>query len=439
MPITTPAPSANGQLFNAEESSMISQFFEKMNADPEFIFSPKLDEALLTLTERDFATPPPFTNPAGPSSDARNYTGPNYGAPNHHQPPRDQWNQEGGTYSTGHSFNNQFKPEFAPQGHGSFGYSFGQDNKQQLRPSTSQHAPPIGQQYQNFPPPPQSSSLLQHHMSENGSQSVPSNPRNHPILFGTDPSFQNGRFERNLPARASITEFGGGDIPQSTITVKNPHLPKNLAQDGAIKGVAMIHGGERREGFSPIAALHNLYSMQVARNESKKLELLNEAAANRAPIPQPPQQTVKQESSADSQPKINSTKSNKSVSPPVRAPASQTKSTPARPRRENLSEDQKRMNHISSEKRRRDLIKTQFKEMCSLVPRLSGDGKQEDGVAPINTQSKSVVLQVVYEYMVLMVEKNKRLRQYLEEQGAEGTQTIRDATLSTKQDAGDDN
>lgn len=133
-------------------------------------------------------------------------------------------------------------------------------------------------------------------------------------------------------------------------------------------------------------------------------------------------------------------------------------------RRENLSEDQKRINHIYSEKRRRDLIKTQFKEMCSLVPKLSGSssisgsdclaisysdftlassqyssslnadpnsatssmqikapelpkpkgrGRTAAAASSIDiasAKSKSVVLEIVYEYLLHAISANRALR-----------------------------
>jgi hypothetical protein len=42
--------------------------------------------------------------------------------------------------------------------------------------------------------------------------------------------------------------------------------------------------------------------------------------------------------------------------------------------RENLTEEQKRTNHILSEQKRRNLIKQGFEELCSLVPELQGGG-----------------------------------------------------------------
>jgi hypothetical protein len=85
--------------------------------------------------------------------------------------------------------------------------------------------------------------------------------------------------------------------------------------------------------------------------------------------------------------------------------------TPARrTRREGLTEDQKRKNHISSEKRRRDLIKKQFEKMCSLVPRLADPESA-------TTKSKSAVLLTVYEHLVFLIEQNKMFRSILHTYG----------------------
>jgi hypothetical protein len=46
----------------------------------------------------------------------------------------------------------------------------------------------------------------------------------------------------------------------------------------------------------------------------------------------------------------------------------------AKPARENLTEEQKRSNHILSEQKRRNLIRQGFDDLCTLVPGLKGGG-----------------------------------------------------------------
>ncbi|KZZ93931.1 Helix-loop-helix DNA-binding protein [Ascosphaera apis ARSEF 7405] len=53
---------------------------------------------------------------------------------------------------------------------------------------------------------------------------------------------------------------------------------------------------------------------------------------------------------------------------------SRRRSSACKVMRENLSEEQKRANHILSEQKRRDLIKNGFEDLCTLVPKLNGGG-----------------------------------------------------------------
>lgn len=78
--------------------------------------------------------------------------------------------------------------------------------------------------------------------------------------------------------------------------------------------------------------------------------------------------------------------------------------TPAKPPRENLTEDQKRENHIRSEQKRRTLIKEGFDDLNELVPALQGGG-----------HSKSVVLVLAGEWLENLIEGNKVLRAQLQE------------------------
>ena len=78
--------------------------------------------------------------------------------------------------------------------------------------------------------------------------------------------------------------------------------------------------------------------------------------------------------------------------------------TAAKPPRENLTEDQKRENHIKSEQKRRTLIKEGFDDLNELVPDLRGGG-----------HSKSVVLVMAADWLEDLIEGNKVLRARLQE------------------------
>jgi hypothetical protein len=72
--------------------------------------------------------------------------------------------------------------------------------------------------------------------------------------------------------------------------------------------------------------------------------------------------------------------------------------------RENLTEDQKRENHIKSEQKRRTLIKEGFEDLNELVPELRGGGF-----------SKSAVLIMTADWLEELINGNRNLRAVLEE------------------------
>ena len=78
---------------------------------------------------------------------------------------------------------------------------------------------------------------------------------------------------------------------------------------------------------------------------------------------------------------------------------------PRKKRRENLSEAQKRLNHITSEQRRRNLIQQGFNEIHKMVPLLRAQRERGD--------SKSVVLLKTVDYLLELKEGNERLRRML--------------------------
>ena len=75
-------------------------------------------------------------------------------------------------------------------------------------------------------------------------------------------------------------------------------------------------------------------------------------------------------------------------------------------KRETLTEDQKRQNHILSEQRRRDAIRNGFNDLCSSVPSLSGQTSGASGVG----SSKSVILFKAVEYLQRLQAKVQKLR-----------------------------
>lgn len=72
----------------------------------------------------------------------------------------------------------------------------------------------------------------------------------------------------------------------------------------------------------------------------------------------------------------------------------------AKPPRENLTDEQKRENHIKSEQKRRTLIKEGFDDLCDLVPGLKGGGF-----------SKSTMLTMAADWLEEIMRGNEELRQ----------------------------
>ncbi|TGZ79793.1 hypothetical protein EX30DRAFT_76142 [Ascodesmis nigricans] len=84
-------------------------------------------------------------------------------------------------------------------------------------------------------------------------------------------------------------------------------------------------------------------------------------------------------------------------------PSSKPKKKPGQ-KRDNLTEAQKRENHIHSEQKRRNLIRQGFEELCSLVPELKAGG-----------YSKSAVLVHAANYLDDLKKGNARLRIFLQQ------------------------
>ncbi len=123
-----------------------------------------------------------------------------------------------------------------------------------------------------------------------------------------------------------------------------------------------------------------------------------------------------------------------------------TASQKRKSKREYLSEDQKRQNHVTSEKKRRTVIKNQFDTLCQLTPSVRAamtsnnnengiinDAEREDSTGSFNNNltnignsgtngiggkgrySKCGVLNQVADFMIQLQDSNKKLRKLLEE------------------------
>ncbi|KAL2219455.1 putative HLH transcription factor [Thermoascus aurantiacus ATCC 26904] len=123
---------------------------------------------------------------------------------------------------------------------------------------------------------------------------------------------------------------------------------------------------------------HQLYSS--LRNEDRD-EIGNESQPRKRQ-----KSEIKEEEGGDND--VNGLKSNSKKSKGSSNVKSQRSSNdslsrkpkPRKPVRENLTEEQKRTNHILSEQKRRNLIKQGFEELCSIVPELRSGGFSKSAI-----------------------------------------------------------
>ncbi|KAF3914264.1 hypothetical protein AA313_de0207484 [Arthrobotrys entomopaga] len=94
------------------------------------------------------------------------------------------------------------------------------------------------------------------------------------------------------------------------------------------------------------------------------------------------------------------------VSPTTGTSKQKKKKKPKGPKRENLSEAQKRENHIQSEQKRRNLIREGFDDLCNLVPELRGGG-----------YSKSAILIHAANFLEQLEDGNKALQTRIKQLG----------------------
>lgn len=102
---------------------------------------------------------------------------------------------------------------------------------------------------------------------------------------------------------------------------------------------------------------------------------------------------------AGSSPGEGSEATPKGTTPPKRRKSA---TNGAKPPRENLTEEQKRENHIRSEQKRRTVIKEGFDDLCAIVPKLRGGGI-----------SKSNMLTTAAEWLDELLRYNKELTDQL--------------------------
>ncbi|KAF3933305.1 hypothetical protein ABW19_dt0200650 [Dactylella cylindrospora] len=210
--------------------------------------------------------------------------------------------------------------------------------------------------------------------------------RSHPqiqgLQWGSDPNFKFGGFstsatkdqvhvakENMLVERAMAMLVKGGDSSNTTAANTAVNSPtENRVYPG-------IQEGEEEQLVSPSKRRKSFH-----RKTSEEEEDDDDESSSSSPQPRAKSKSAKADLTSPSA-------------------KQKKKKKPKGPKRENLTEAQKRENHIQSEQKRRNLIREGFDDICTLVPELRGGG-----------YSKSAILIHAANFLEQLEEGNKALQ-----------------------------
>ena len=221
----------------------------------------------------------------------------------------------------------------------------------------------------------------------------------HELHWGSDANFNAAQAYKATPSSENVASqhaeqmkfLESFDMTQSTGTTRqNSPLPGSSAANPAALGSKVPFMSNRIEDQDPPRKRRK---SRVAKGEVEFDEDEEEAAMQKA-------NGRRRKSSAKGD--------GARLSPSMDSNGKRRKSTAGNSRapRENLTEEQKRENHIKSEQKRRTLIKVGFDDLCELVPGLRGGGF-----------SKSTMLSMAGEWLEELLDGNKTLTAQLEQLG----------------------
>ncbi|ELR07579.1 hypothetical protein VC83_03711 [Pseudogymnoascus destructans] len=235
----------------------------------------------------------------------------------------------------------------------------------------------------------------------------PSNKKKVEIKWGSDSGFNTGRRFVAPPNTITLDEIDESII--STLECLQPGSNVSTRASSP-RGGKMPQGGDRRLEMISEGARDDDEERPKKRKKNKGKEGVYESDAL-----EQPQSTPNTKLPRKRRPKSFGTPGSDTPNrapPPVHKRLKPTTgmslSTP-KMARENLTEDQKRENHIKSEQKRRTLIKEGFEDLNELVPELRGGGF-----------SKSAVLIMAADWLEELVGKNEGLRGMVAELEARG-------------------
>jgi len=228
--------------------------------------------------------------------------------------------------------------------------------------------------------------------------------------FGSDTNFNTSSYQAPANGRQELFRKQQEQVGLVGCLKRTDSAAPTRASSPVLVGPPFL---EQRPGFLPAAQTNNSVAPQKRRSPSEPTpgQIKDEE--------DPPRKRKKSRPSSDQEQVAPHVDSKLRGRLPVRAPSPSAESeasapkrrkrqapagsTPPKPR-QNLTDNQKKQNHIQSEKKRRDHISAGFQALPDVVPGINGKGL-----------SKALQLQEAAKFIKNLVDGNERLRKQLEE------------------------
>lgn len=191
----------------------------------------------------------------------------------------------------------------------------------------------------------------------------------------------------------------------------NPLTPDELENDGSGRPKKRRRSTKPGELNSEEDARRPSASSLLGKGSLPGTQSLTIQRLSTTPVPRRTKPSGPLTPEAESASSSNGKKRRKSTAPPSAtgtgtAAAANGKAPMPKAPRENLTEEQKRENHIKSEQKRRNIIKNGFNDLTAVVPTLAGGG-----------YSKAAMLNMTADWLTQIIEENEKLRRRMAEEG----------------------
>ncbi|KAK4166081.1 hypothetical protein QBC43DRAFT_286975 [Cladorrhinum sp. PSN259] len=237
------------------------------------------------------------------------------------------------------------------------------------------------------------------------------------ISFGTDPNFNHGGFYVPSSTRDTTEQIAAVQLATLGCLERNPSAAPTRAPSPALPNVS-----EHISESIAEQANGELHQRPMKRRKSSRPDdeqkpkayqsgvtsIITTVAATPTPSLPSPGSTPTSATTKKRRPGTERTFRDV-ITPPAAGKRKRPSSAPAKPPRENLSEEQKRNNHIKSEQKRRNAIKCGFEELNKVIPACKGGG-----------YSKAVVLVHTYDFVERLHQGNQELRKLLQKIAVNG-------------------